>query len=388
MEIDLNKAVAQEHRVCTKCVMDTTDPCITFDENGVCNHCYTFENKAQNWFTGAEGEQKFQEIVSVIKNYGRRKEYDCILGLSGGVDSSYVAILAKEAGLRPLVVHVDAGWNSELSVYNIEQLVKYCNFDLHTEVVNWGAMKNLQKAYLNSGIANQDVPQDHVFFSNLYYLARKNNIKYILSGSNIATEGIFPSSWHGDAMDSQNLLAIFKKFGTGNLKGYRTMSFFEYYIMYPFAYRMETIKPLNYINYNKANAAIELKEKVGYKPYKGKHGESVFTKFFQNYYLPKKHGFDKRLPHLSSLIASGQLDREEALKILKEERYQATELKKDIKFVAKKLGLSQEELEQKMIDPVYCNYEDFPNWNSKIAFLKMVNRKLKSFGVKLSLKAH
>lgn len=368
--------------------MDTSDPDIVFDNDGVCNHCHTFEMKSAQWYRDEIGAERFANTVQKIKRYGFGKEYDCILGLSGGVDSSYVALIAKEAGLRPLVVHVDAGWNSELSVYNIEKLVNYCGFDLHTEVVNWEAMKNLQRAYLMSGIANQDVPQDHVFFSNLYYLARKHKIRHILSGSNIATEGIFPSSWHGDAMDSQNLKAIFRRFGTGNLRGYRTMSFFSYYILYPFIYRMETIKPLNFINYNKSSAISELQEKVGYRPYKRKHGESVFTKFFQNYYLPKKHGLDKRLPHLSSLVVSGQISRDEAMSAMSEELYSDAELKIDLNFVAKKLGIPQEQFEDVVFQTSSVKYEELPNWKAKINFLRAIYQYLKLIGIRLSLKAH
>ena len=368
--------------------MDTSDPNITFDESGICNHCLSFVEKSKLILKGSEGKKQFEKITKKIRHKSKKREYDCILGLSGGVDSAYVAVIAKNAGLRPLVVHVDAGWNSELSVYNIERIVDYCKFDLYTEVIDWQSMKNLQTAYLASGIANQDVPQDHIFFASLYKIAKQNGIKYILSGSNIATEGIFPSSWHGDAMDSQNLKAIFKRFGTGSMSNYTTMSFFQYYFMYPFIYRMETVKPLNYIDYNKKKATAELISKLDYRPYSGKHGESVFTKFFQSYYLPKKYGFDKRRPHLSSLIASGQLKREHAMQALEDESFDETTIEQELKFVAKKLGITPEILKDYINDDQNISYHDLPNWSFKIGLLRKIYKILKRLGLSLSLRAH
>jgi len=267
-----------------------------------------------------------------------------------------------------LVIHVDAGWNSELAVSNIEKIVKHCNYDLHTEVIDWIAMKNLHLSYLKSGISNQDVPQDHIFFSTLYHYATKNKIKYILSGGNIATESIFPSSWHGNAMDAINLKAIYKRFGpTKTLKNYKTISFFEYYIYFPFVYRMKVLRPLNFMPYDKSDALVEL-EKIGYKKYEGKHGESIFTKFFQTYYLPKKFGYDKRKPHLSSLIVSGQLTREEALIELDKPLYNEESIKNEKAYVAKKLGLTLEAFEG-IIKNKNRKFSEFPN---RIKYLKLV----------------
>ena len=220
--------------VCKNCVMDTSDPEISFDEEGVCNHCHKFNNEiSKRWYPSEEGEKKLNTIIHEIKQVGKGKEYDCIIGLSGGVDSSYLALKASAWGLRPLVVHVDGGWNSELAVANIEKILKHCNFDLHTHVVDWSEMRDLQLSYLKSGISNQDVPQDHIFFSTLNHFATANNIKYFLSGGNLATESILPRSWHGPAMDAINLKAIHRKFGKKKLKKYKTISFFEYYIWYP-----------------------------------------------------------------------------------------------------------------------------------------------------------
>ncbi|MDA9358860.1 N-acetyl sugar amidotransferase [Flavobacteriaceae bacterium] len=372
-------------QICTTCVMDISDPEITFNEAGVCNHCLNFENTKKNWFPNKEGQKKLEAYLSQIKKSCQNQEYDCIIGLSGGIDSTYLALKAKDWGLRPLVIHVDAGWNSELAVSNIEKIVKHCNYDLHTEVIDWTAMKNLHLAYLKSGISNQDVPQDHIFFSTLYHYATKNNIKYILSGGNIATESIFPASWHGSAMDAINLKAIYKRFGqTKSLKNYKTINFFKYYIYFPFVYRMRVLRPLNFMPYDKREALKEL-EQIGYKKYVGKHGESIFTKFFQTYYLPKKFGCDKRRPHLSSLIVSGQLTREEALIELDKPLYSSETIKNEKAYIAKKLGLSLEGLDE-LIENKNHVYSDFPNWMKYLKLIRFLSRLLnKMIGYKIKV---
>jgi len=367
------------YKICTNCVMDTSDPEITFDSEGVCNHCNNFEKiTKKKWYPNEEGQQRWASIVKKIKNEGRNQDYDCIIGLSGGVDSSYLAIKVKEMGLRPLVVHVDAGWNSELAVANIETVVKYCDFDLHTYVVNWEEMRDLQLAYLKSGIANQDAPQDHAFFSSLYHFSVKNGIKYVISGGNLATESIFPTSWHWSAMDADNLHAIHNKFGTKKLRNYKTIGFYELYLYYPFIKKMKTIRPLNFMPYIKSEALEELKEKVGYKEYARKHGESLFTKFFQNYWLPMKFGYDKRKPHLSSLIVSGQMTREEALIEAGRPLYDEKELKDDKEYIAKKLGVSDAEFE-KILQVRPHDYSDFSNMEKKYKRMK----KVQSFVLKI-----
>lgn len=358
------------YQECVRCVMDTTDPEISFDEYGICNHCTEFDEiKSRNWFPNEKGRTRWAVIVEQIKTAGRGKDYDCILGLSGGVDSSYLALKIYEVGLRPLLMHVDAGWNSELALANIEALVKKCNYDLHTHVVDWEEMRDLHLAYLRAGIANQDVPQDHIFFASLYHFATKNGINYILSGGNLATEGVFPSSWHGSAMDAINLKAIHRQFGERPLRNYKTISFLDYYIWYPFVKKMRTVRPLNYMPYDKAEALEELKRTVGYKPYARKHGESLFTKLFQNYYLPKRFGYDKRRPHLSSLIVSGQMIRDEALSKIAEPLYAPEELENDIAYFCKKLQISRDEFEELIEKPVR-HYTEFPNWDTRYRLLK------------------
>jgi N-acetyl sugar amidotransferase len=375
------------YQICTKCVMDTTDGAITFDGDGVCSHCVEFDTvTSKGWYPNEEGHKRLSEIVDRIKEGGKNQEYDCILGLSGGVDSSYLAIKMSELGLRPLVVHVDAGWNSELAVKNIESVVSYCNFDLHTHVVDWEEMRDLHLAYLQSGISNQDVPQDHVFFSSLYHFATKNNIRYILSGGNLATEGIFPVSWHGGAaMDSINLKAIHREFGERKLKTYSTISFFKYYFWYPMVKKMRTVRPLNYMPYDKESAIKELTQTIGWRSYGRKHGESVFTKIFQNHYLPKKFGFDKRLPHLSSLIVSGQMTRDEALKKIEEPLYDEGELEVDINFLCKKLRISREQFDE-FLKPPGRYYSDYKNWDRLYRITKLIQKKIERvLGRKISV---
>jgi N-acetyl sugar amidotransferase len=366
--------------------MDTTDPDIAFDASGRCNHCRGFDAAvADIWFPNAEGELRLERMIERIKHQGKGKEYDCILGLSGGVDSSYVALKAFEWGLRPLVVHVDAGWNSETAVQNIQAIVEYCSYDLHTRVIDWPAMRRLQLAYLRSGIGNQDVPQDHAFFAGMYDFAKSEGIRFTLTGYNVATESVAPR-WHGTAMDAISIKAIFDTYGDGSLDGYPLVSFHEYYIGMPFIRRMRALNPLNLLPYDPDLAAGELADTVGWKPYGRKHGESHFTRWFQNHYLPVRLGFDKRLPHYSSRILSGTMTREEALDLLEQPLYEANELERDKEFIARKLRLSVSQLEDLLNVPTR-SYEDFPNWSGRFGLLKggqeaiakLTNRRIRAY---------
>jgi N-acetyl sugar amidotransferase len=354
--------------------MDTSDPDIRFDADGVCNHCRTFDEVARaHWLPNEEGARRWAGIVEQMRAEGRGREYDCILGLSGGVDSSYLAMKVHAWGLRPLVMHVDAGWNSELAVANIEKVVKHCGFDLHTHVVDWEEMRDLHLAYLRAGIANQDVPQDHVFFASLYHFATRNGIRSILSGGNLATEGIFPKAWHGSAMDAINLRAIHREFGSRPLKTYTTVSFFQAYVWFPFVKRMRTVRPLNYMPYDKSRAVAELETSIGWRSYGRKHGESLFTKLFQNHYLPVKFGYDKRRPHLSSLIVSGQMTRDQAVRELEQPLYDARELDLDIGYFCKKLRITRAQFDEFMAAPAH-RYDDFPTWEGRYRALKRTQR--------------
>lgn len=371
--------IDKPYRRCSKCVMDTTDPMIFFDEEGICNHCRNFENvTSKNYYPNEEGTSKLEAILRQIKADGKSKEYDCIIGLSGGVDSCYLAMKVKEWNLRPLVVHIDTGWNSELAVANINKVIDYCGYELFTHVINWEEMRDLQVSFLKSGVSNQDVPQDHAIFATIYHFAIKHDVKYILTGGNIATEGIFPSSWQGNAMDAINLRAIHKRFGEKPLKTYSTISLFDYYLWYPFVKKMRTVRPLNFLDYNKKKAVEEMEIKMGWRNYGRKHGESIFTKLFQNYYQPMKFGYDKRLPHLSSLIVSGQLTRQQALDQLETPLYDPEELENDIAYFCRKLRISRDEFDRFISDPAH-HYTDFPNSDSRIEKL----RKLQTIAEKL-----
>nr|WP_294995068.1 N-acetyl sugar amidotransferase [uncultured Sediminibacterium sp.] len=371
---EVSSAEQRSYQRCTRCIMDTTDTTITFDEAGVCNHCRNFDQVlSKGYFPNEVGSKKLNDNLNLIKNEGKDKEYDCIIGLSGGVDSCYLALKVKEWGLRPLVVHVDTGWNSELAVANINKIIDYCGYELFTHVINWDEMRDLQVAFLKSGVANQDVPQDHAIFASVYHFAVKHKIKYILTGGNIATEGIFPQSWQGNAMDAINLKAIHKAFGKKPLLTYPTISLFEYYFFYPFVKKMRTVRLLNFINYNKKSAIQEMEAKIGWRNYGRKHGESIFTKLFQNYYQPTKFGYDKRLPHLSSLIVTGQVSRDEALKALGEPLYASDELENDIAYFCRKLDVTREEFDRFISDTPH-HYTDFPNSDSRIALIRKLQK--------------
>lgn len=351
--------------------MDTSDPLIVFDKNGNCNHCNkALELAKTTWFPDERGEKILDDAINKIRKEEEKKEFDCIIGLSGGVDSSYLAYYAVKHGLRPLVVHVDCGWNSEQAVKNIENVVKNLNIELHTFVVNWEEMKDLQRSFFKASLPDQDIPQDHAIFAALYDFADKNNIKYVFNGVNFATESIMPENWGYQAMDYNHLKSIHKKFGERKLKDYPTVNFFQRYIYYTLIKRMKIITPLNYIDYRKDDVIEFMKKELGWQYYGGKHYESRFTKFFQSYYLPQKFRFDKRRAHLSSLIISGQMSRNTALETMKENVYSMDEIGNDMEYVAKKLDWSIKEFKA-IIDLPPHRHQDFPT-----------NEKLFSFGLK------
>jgi N-acetyl sugar amidotransferase len=349
------------HQECSRCVMNTSDPWITFNEQGLCNYCQSYDAYIAQAGTPENRRRKLETMVDNVKRSGRGNAYDCVMGVSGGVDSSYLAWLAvKELGLRPLVVHVDAGWNSELAVNNIQNIVQRLNLNMHTLVIDWPELRDLQRAYFRSGIANLDVPQDHVIIASLFSEARKYGIKSILSGANMQTESILPNAWGYDASDAVSIKAIHRKFGTTKLKRYPTVSNFKRMLYYPFVLGIKKYAPLNLVEYNKHEAKRLLIEELGWRDYGGKHYESAFTKFFQAHYLPTKFGYDKRLAHYASLIVSGQLTKEQALRELEKPLYELQELQDDKSFWIKKLGVSENEYAQVMSErPAF--YTDFSN---------------------------
>jgi len=266
-------------------------------------------------------------------------------------------------------VHVDTGWNSEASVSNVERIVNLCGFELHTEVIDWEEMRDLQLAYLRSGVSNQDVPQDHAIFASVYHFSIRNGIRCILSGGNIATEGVFPDSWHHSAMDSINLRAIHRRFGEQPLRRFPLIGFAKMYLWYPMVRCLRTIRPLNYMPYTRQSAIQEMAAACGWKPYGTKHGESQFTRLFQNDFLPRKFGFDKRRPHFSSLIVSGQMARDEALRALEQPLYGPRELEQDIAYLCTKLRIDRNVFEGFLSGPKR-HYSEFANWDRRYRLLK------------------
>ena len=349
------------YQICTNCVMDTTDSRIEFDENGVCDHCRTFYNDIlPNWHTDERGHQALLKIVEKIKKEGEGKDFDCLMGMSGGIDSSYLLYMMTEKyKLRPLVFHVDAGWNSQIAVNNIEKLVDGLELDLYTEVINWEEMKDLQLAFFKSGVPHIDTPQDHAFFATMYKFASKHKIKYILTGGNYSTECVRnPLEWMYYQSDSIQLKDIYKKHGTGKLRDFPVTNILWHKIYLPYIKGIKLFRPLDYIPYHKQEAMKFLEENFGYQKYPQKHFESRFTRFYESYWLPEKFGFDTRKVQFSSLILTNQMTREEALEELKKPAYDPETISQDFEFVANKLGISVEEL-QSFMDAPNKSYKDY-----------------------------
>ncbi len=353
----------RDYQICARCVMDTSDSRIEFDENGVCDHCLDFDiNVKPNWFPNEVGLKKLDKTVERIKKDGANRDFDCILGMSGGVDSSYLLHLAvKVLGLKPLVFHVDGGWNSELAVNNIQVMIDHLNLDLYTEVINWEEMKDFQLAYFKSGVPHIDIPQDHAFIATLYNFADKHNIKYILNGGNISTECVRnPMEWLYYGTDMVQIREIIKKFGTLKMESYPFSSIFRHKIYLKYIRKIEVVKPLDCLNYIKQDALKLLSSEYGWKPYPQKHFESRFTKFFEGYWLPERFGFDTRRVQFSSLILTGQMSREDALENLKVSSFDKEKIDDEFYYIAKKLEIDTEELLRyfKMPKKFYWDYKN------------------------------
>lgn len=364
--------------------MDTSDPDISFDAEGVCSHCHSFDKSIRlNWHPNSVGRAMLDEVVTQIKREGKGKDYDCAIGLSGGVDSSYLAYFAKkELGLRLLAVHVDGGWNSELASKNIENIVRKLDIDLHTYVVDWEEMRDLQRAFLRAGLANQDVPQDHAFFAALYRNAQSYGLRYVLSGGNIATESIMPDEWAYNAMDLRQLEAVHRRFGSIKLKSFPRVSFFRYYFWNRYVKRMRIIRPLNYIPYVKNDAIALLEKELGFRYYGGKHFESRFTKWQQLYYRPRKFGYDERRSYISSMILSEQMTREQALNELANDHENERQAEEETDFILKKLLISREEFRQ-IMDAPPRTFRDYPSNYMLFNFKTALREWLRSKGMVL-----
>lgn len=356
---------------CMRTIMDTTDPEITFDENGVCNHALAYDaymGPIVDRALAGEAKPELDALVAEIKKAGEGKPYDCIVGVSGGVDSTYVLMKAVDLGLRPLAVHFDSGWNSELAVGNIQRLIDATGVDLYTHVVDWREMKDLQLSFFKASVANCDTPTDHAFGWVALQQARKYGITYILSGANFASESILPTAWGYTSDDARYLKAIQKRFGSVKLKTYPVMGVFRRQVWYPMIRGIRTVQPLNLMPYVYRDAKSEISERVGWRDYGGKHYESVFTRYFQGYYLPTKFGYDKRLAHYSSLIVSHQITRDEALHLMETENYPEDLRRQDHEFIAKKLGVTIEELERIFAKPP-VDYSTYPTSEKRRALI-------------------
>jgi len=344
--------------------MDTSDPHIQFDANGVCEYCRNFDETIKpNWDTGAGGARALAQLADRIKADGHGKDFDCIIGLSGGLDSSYAAYVAKEKmGLRPLLFHVDAGWNTDQAVGNIEKLVDGLGLELFTEVINWEEMKDLQAAFLRSGIPDQDLPQDAAFFSGLYKFARQYKVKHIITGSNFSTECCRePEEWGGYlGIDTWLFKDIHRQFGKRPLDTFPLTDILVYKLYYQKILGMTVHHPLNMVPYVKKDAEDELNRRFGWQRFQHKHHESRFTRFYEDYWLPRRFGFHKRRAHFSSLIMTGQMTREAALERLAKPEMDEHFLKQEFEYVAHKLDMTVDELQQ-IFDAPRKTYRDYRN---------------------------
>jgi N-acetyl sugar amidotransferase len=375
----------KSYQICTKTIMDTSDPNIVFDVNGVSDYYHNFQNViAPNWHTGEKGFVELMQVAEKIKKEGKGKDFDCIIGLSGGLDSSYVAYVAKEImGLRPLLFHVDAGWNTDKAVGNIEKLCNGLQLDLYTDVINWEEMKDLQLAFLKSQIADQDLPQDYAFFSGLYKFAKKNKIKYVLTGGNFSTECCRePEEWGGfPGIDTMLVKDIHSQFGKRPLKTFPLVDILTYKIYYRYVLGMQVFKPLNLLPYIKKDAEELLFEKFGWEPFQHKHHESRFTRFYEDYWLPKKFGYQKRRAHFSSLILTGQMTRDEALDRVSRPELAEDFLKKEFEYVADKLDVTTTELEAIFKG----ENKTFHDYNNKIKLIRLGAKAMSILGLEKRL---
>lgn len=347
------------YQICTRCVMDTTDPDIRFDEHGVCIRCHEYDRMVKNEIvSGQEGKRRLEQTIENIKAEGAGKEFDCLIGVSGGVDSTYVAYKVMEYGLRPFALHLDNGWNSELAVSNIKKTITKLGIKLHTHVIDWEEFKDLQVAFLKASTPDSEIPTDHAIVSLMYQMADKLDVKYVIIGRNVRTETHVAPAWSMGHFDWKYIKSVHKRFGTVPLRTYphRSRPQEEFYRKKQIWFDI-----LNYVDYVKKDALKILENELEWTYYGGKHYESIYTRFFQGYILPKKFGYDKRKGHLSSLICSGEMTREEALEELKKEPYPTEMQEEDRVYVIKKLGLTEAEFDEIMHAPKKTIY-DYPSY--------------------------
>jgi N-acetyl sugar amidotransferase len=364
----------RDYQQCIRCVMDTTDPEIRFDEKGICNHCTNFLKRREEVKAMKKlGAEYLDQIIHKIKKSGKNNKYDALLGISGGVDSCYVAYLLKSLGVRTLLVHMDNGWNSDDATLNIKNIAKKLGFDYESYVLDWEEFKDIQLAFLKASVVEAETPTDVAIQGALHKIAAKNGIKYIISGGNLATEGILPKMWHYNAKDTKYFNYIQRTFGTKGVRKFPNFGF-STEMYYKFLKGIKIIYLLNYVDYNKEHAMNILQEELGWRYYGGKHHESHFTKFVQSYLLPKKFDLDYRKATLSSQICAGEITREEALKALKEPMFNVEDMSREKEYIAKKLSISKEEL-NKIIELPGKYYYEYPNDEKKLNFIYNTYRK-------------
>jgi len=375
----VNIVTGQPNKICSRCISDTTIPGIEFDDSGVCNYCHDFEERDKNYPLNDEGEKQLQIIIQEIIKSGKGKEYDCVIGVSGGTDSTYCLYLAKKWGLRPLAVHFDNGWNSEIAVSNIKRATDTLGIDLCTWVADWEEFKDLQIAFLKASVPDADIPTDVTIKSVLYNVAIKNKIKYIINGSNFRTEGNQPPAWgYGDG---KYIASVYAEFGKKKkLQHIPKLTLLDI-INYHFIKRIKFVKPLYYIDYHKAQAMELLKKELDWQYYGGHHFENVYTRFIHGYYLPAKFGIDKRKIEFSALIRSNQITREEALVKIQQPVYPPDLIKDDIRYIMSKLGLSDDEFATIMSadNKIFADYKTYYPLIMKMRFFIAIAHKLKLY---------
>ena len=358
-------------KIWSRCIMDTSDPNIKFDDRAWCDYCNNFEAAIKpGWDIATHGMDALNLMADTIRTSSKGHDFDCIIGLSGGLDSSYAAYVAKEKmGLRPLLFHVDAGWNTDQAVSNIEKLVDGLGLDLYTEVINWEEMKDLQVAFLRSGIPDQDLPQDASFFSSLYKFARQHKIKHVITGSNFSTECCRePEEWGGYlGIDKLLFNDIHRRFGKRPLETFPLKDILVYKLYYQKILGMKVHHPLNLVPFFKKDAEDELERRFGWQRFQHKHHESRFTRFYEDFWLPRKFGFHKRRAHFSSLIMTGQMTREAALERIAKPEMDEHFLKQEFEYVAHKLDLTVAEL-QEIFDGENKTFRDYRNKRWLITF--------------------
>ena len=363
--------LAENIKVCSYCVMDSTAANLDFDKNNKCSYCSNFYTRIEPFLKNNlnNSQEWFQRIVNRIKSESKDENYDCLIGLSGGVDSSYVAYYAKRIlGLNPLILHIDTGWNNKTAVSNIENIVDKLDLDLQTIVIDWNEMKDLTRSFFKSQVPTIDTVQDHAIWAGMYNFARKNNFKSILTGGNLYTESVRePLNWAYHATDLRQMNDIHRKYGEVELKNFPLIDILTYQLLYKYFYNIKIYQPLNHLKYNKKNAIDLLTSELGWEDYGGKHHESNFTKFIEGYWMPSKFGIDKRKVHLSSLIHTNQINRAEAIEILGNSPYNTNEIDKDFNYIASKLDLSTEELKSLFNDTNKFHF----NYKSKDKLLRI-----------------